>query len=67
MNAAARVHELSHGSDIVLTEQVLRAPGTEELLAEYAVGAESVELEGIDEAVRIHRVASRAGSGSPPP
>ena len=72
VNLAARVQALSEGHDIVVTDEMLRVAGVRELLAGYDIHAEAVELNGIQGAVRVHRVSAtaaptRAGSATPQP
>jgi class 3 adenylate cyclase len=62
VNVAARVQGLSHGNEIVLSEEMLRVEGARELLARYTVDSEAVELKGIHGAVRIHRVSAPSGA-----
>lgn len=62
VNLAARVQGLSHGNDIVLSEEMLRVEGARELLVGYAIDTEAVELKGIHGAVRIHRVSALSGA-----
>jgi class 3 adenylate cyclase len=56
VNLAAHVQALSHGNDVVLTDEVLEAPGARALLAGHRLDSATVELKGIRGAVRIHRV-----------
>jgi class 3 adenylate cyclase len=62
VNVAARVQGLSHGYEIVLSEEMLKVEGARELLARYTVDSEAVELKGIHGAVRIHRVSAPSGA-----
>ena len=56
VNIAARVQALSHGTDVILTDDVLETAGARDLLAGYRLSEETVELKGIQGGVRIHRV-----------
>ncbi|MGH3135125.1 MAG: DUF5939 domain-containing protein [Gaiellaceae bacterium] len=56
VNLAARVQALSVGNELILTDDLLKAPRVRELLDGLALTAESVELKGIQGAVRIHRL-----------
>jgi class 3 adenylate cyclase len=57
VNIAARVQGLSQGGDVVLTDAVRDDPQVAALLAGYALESDSAALKGVDEPVRVHRVA----------
>jgi class 3 adenylate cyclase len=69
VNLAARVQALSEGNEIVLTDELLAGPRVRALLDGHELESESVELKGIQGAVRVHRlrIATPRGSGSPRP
>lgn len=49
VNLAARVQALSEGNEIVLTEELLRAPRVREVIDGHALSSESVELRAFGE------------------
>ena len=63
VNLAARVQALSEGNEIVLTDDLLKAPRVRELLDGHTPVAASVELKGIRGAVRIHRLRASTPAG----
>ena len=63
VNLAARVQALSAGNEIVLTDDLLKAPRVRELLDGHTPVAASVELKGIQGAVRIHRLPLSTPAG----
>ena len=63
VNLAARVQALSEGNEIVLTDDLLKAPRVRELLDGHTPASSSVELKGIRGAVRIHRLRAPTPAG----
>jgi class 3 adenylate cyclase len=58
VNTAARVQGLSRGHDIVFTEAILEDPEAHELLGARPLEREEVLLKGIDQPVRVVRIAA---------
>ena len=58
VNVAARIEAQSNGGDVVVTDPILNGPGARRILDRYAcdVAEEEVELRGVEEPVRIHRI-----------
>jgi class 3 adenylate cyclase len=61
VNLAARVQALSDANEIYLTDEMLSISGAQELLAEFATEARSVQLKGVQGDVRVHRVHPKVG------
>ncbi len=58
VNIAARVQGLADAGEIVLTDEVLVAPGASALLDELGVAAEAARLKGVVGDIRVHRIAA---------
>ena len=56
VNIAARVQSLARANEIVVTDDVLTAPGAAELVAGLADEASEVELRGVAGLIRMHRL-----------
>ena len=63
VNIAARVQGLAGADEILMTDEVFRAPGVQPLLSGTPTQPEDAQLRGIDKQVRVHR-AMRAPSPS---
>jgi class 3 adenylate cyclase len=62
VNVAARVQNLAGGDEICLTEEVRRAPGVEEVLANYPVRRTEAEIRGVDQKAPVYFVGDRLTS-----
>jgi len=57
VNIAARVQGLADGDEVCITEEVMGAPGVDDILKAFRVSPDYVHVRGVGEKVEIHRIA----------
>jgi class 3 adenylate cyclase len=56
VNMAARIQSLSHGDDIVFSEEIAREPLVQKIIAERPVDSIEVQLKGFDYKTRVYHL-----------